>query len=141
MEAECSSPIDFSQHSVKETGHAGESIEMSVNFEIVNGYKIGTKYLYSTDEKMFYTKRHQLKHYVLYRCKMLTCRSKLWIKAGNVCVKANEFVEHNHPDMEEEYSSLVMRNKIITATTNIDTMTSTSGSSDIHTIYRRIVFE
>lgn len=126
--------VDLSQNT-RDGGSGSSSVSSGrfIEFEIIDGARAGTKILYSSSEKMMYTKQHELKKYIVYRCKEKNCSSRLWLKPSGVCVKADKFVNHNHADMFADYNKLCVRKQITEAATN--------ASSNIQQAYRKVVKE
>lgn len=123
-------PIDFSQGTVR----SDDAIETSndIDFEIVDGYRAGTKLLYSKDEIQFYKRRYVKKHYVVYVCSENNCAAKVFLWP-NKCVRADDWVDHNHPDMTQFRETLMFRNKMKAKAAE------TGPNNGIHAAYRQIV--
>lgn len=126
-------PIDFSQPTTADKYRPAKN---SINFELMDGTRTGSTFLYSTDEQMFYIKQHVLKEYTVYRCKEKSCASKIWMKPDSTCVKAATWVNHNHFDMSAMYESLLFRNKMKEASLRA---TIPGNKHVVHTVYRQIV--
>lgn len=130
-------PIDFSQRvTAIAENYAGEAdIDTNViEYEFVVGFHKNHQLLYSKLEQQFYTKQHALKNYTLYRCREKTCKSKIHLKGDETCVKANNFVPHNHSGQADNYKTLKFRNDLVDAVTDF----KANGDKDLNTIYRDI---
>lgn len=100
-------PIDFSQPSSEDSVTTQDNF---INYEMMPGHRAGTTLLFSIDEKMFYKKKHVLKEATAYICQNENCRSKLLLKSDSTCVRAPNWIDHDHLNMSDSYKSLVFRN-------------------------------
>lgn len=68
-------------------------------FEYTPGARMGSRLLYTTNEKQLYRLKNEFPNYKRYVCNVRQCHATLVLRE-NELRRAPQFKEHNHPDQE-----------------------------------------
>lgn len=86
------------------------------------GFRIGSKLLYTKDEKQFYRFNRKNKNGDAYLCAENGCKKRVHLIIDKLCIQQDKYAVHQHEMKEKTYKELTVLNEIKSKCDDINTL-------------------
>lgn len=93
-----------------------------LRYEIVPGFRIGSKLLYTKDKKQFYRFNRTNKNGDAYLCAENGCKKRVHLRIDKLCIQQDKYAVHQHETKEKIYEELTVLNEIKSKCADINTL-------------------
>lgn len=83
-----------------------------LNYEWITGLRSDSNLIHVIDEDQLYCINTNTSNSKIFKCRVRSCRSRVYLDVGNMCRRVRNFQHHNHGDSESFIEELKVRNKI-----------------------------
>lgn len=111
-----------------------------LEYEFIDGFRVGTKLLYIKNEMNLCKKNSKLKKSVIFLCIHPKCKCRVKITANKECFRINEFA-HDHPNKEKDYKESIVLNIIKQKCGNLNDLLNSSQFLTVRDVFNSVTAE